>query len=171
MTDIQQDHLQYLGLAEDVEGVRRWAGYSCAICETVYPTKEQAAQCFLQGSLREHEIGDIVVDRRWDKYGRYAWFDGDPLWVAADKPNIGLHGRRGISFYYVVTAIDLPREHRRGDHSLIYHLRTLAMVNERGYGGGWTGKDHIRMVPAINPPEAVVRQGQELIGWRAKRLL
>ncbi len=151
--------------------------YRCPFCKETYDTRQEAERCLAKGFKPLFEIGDIVVPQaaadKKNPHCRYGWFDGDKRWVYKDLPTAGLHGHRGIDFYYVVTHVE-ARGSRVGEgpHEPVYHVVTAAMTGRQGHVGGWTTQQgHIAMAKVDDPPKFVVRDSKRFIGTAMSNLL
>lgn len=139
--------------------------FFCPICNREYNTMALAEACRDTPFEPTLKVGDIVT-AGGDRFG---WFDGDKNWIAETNKGRGLDGKT-YAFYYVVTLID----HEEDGHRPRYHLATLAMTEDTGYGSGWTYDIH-HLTPrrVENPPVHLLAEAKlkGLIGKPARGLL
>lgn len=168
--------------------------YQCDICEQAFTTPEEAQICEQRGREKAIvAIGDIVFAK-----SGYGWFDGDEKWVSNPKVRMNMHGTKlsahqvpapgpcrdpgsncfddccTFKFYYVVTAIDWVDgyDDRKPGHRVRYTVLTKAMSGKEGHTGGWTyNSGHYNLELVKNPPAAVVKDAESLIGKKAKFIL
>lgn len=142
--------------------------YQCEFCGAIDADRKKVEACEAEG--REAPIvavGDVVTIK-----SGYRWFDGDRAWIV--NPDVVLGGNKShgncfdscccYQFYYVVTAIEPDK---RDGHKIRYHVRTLAVGQERG----WTGSGHRPPRKVADPPTKVVEASLALIGETYEQLL
>ena len=138
--------------------------YVCPTCKETYKYKVRAEICYNQKTEQSFKVGDIVTI-----YGRFGWFDGDPLWVVNKPKGIIRNEVRPdsrMSFYYVVTSI------KHNGHRYQYHVETMAMEGSQGYRSGYTyDSGHIKLKLADDVSNKVMKQSRKLIGNKAESLL
>ena len=136
--------------------------YECDICKQRFETAEGAIACESTGTDRTPcQVGDIVLR------GGFGWYDGDERWIAfrAKDTYRGIKGLYLLTFYYVVTAIDLD------NHRTRIHVVTKAMKS--GYTEGYTYvSGHVPVEPIKGGvPQFVLDDSKDLIGRKARYLL
>lgn len=144
--------------------------YVCEICAKDYATPEEAAKCERRGRMRQRfKVGAIVTAG-----AGFGWFDGDKRWVS--NPGALKRGKKRsyehkrlncmsacctYRFYYVVSAVERPRE---DPHGIRYHLFTGAMTGNDGYQAWWIEDPRRYLQRVVAPPKLVVEASKAFIG-------
>lgn len=142
--------------------------YRCPGCHAEYDNVVQALKCANSTPAPIFEVGQFV-----DPGLQYHWYDGKTEWV---RSKIGPQGRglhkEPLSFWAVITAIDLPGPRDHDAHRPRYHVATRALYNsdkakEHGFRIWYTNGDHLKVITDRVPGD-LRKQAKKLIGKKGE---